>query len=192
MEKNSIKFRKAGAEDAPFIAKAVLAAVNAGDFDSAQDEERKNTLEVLNRIVCLEDTLYSFKNVLIAEAEGERAGCIIAYDGARYKAMKENTFKLLNEGLGLDFSGMDEEAGRGEYYLDSLAVSPEFRKRGIGTLLIMQALEAGEALGFSKASLLVLASDEGLRSLYASCGFIVEGKRLCFGKEYVRMTIELR
>lgn len=191
MEKSGIIFRKARMEDAPFIAKAVLAAVDAGDFNSVQDDKRKKTLEVLNGIICLEDTLYSYLNVLMAEVEGERAGCIISYDGARYKAMKEKTFGLLNKGLGLDFSDMDDESGRGEYYLDSLAVSPEFRKRGIGRLLIMQALEAGEALGFSKASLLVLESDEGLRSLYSTCGFIVEDRRLCFGKEYIRMTIDL-
>ena len=105
--------------------------------------------------------------------------------------MKEKTFNLLKEGLGLDFTGMDDEAGKGEYYLDSLAVSPRFRKRGIGRLLIMQALEAGEALGFSKASLLVLRSDKGLRGLYSALGFVAEGKRMCFGKEYIRMTIPL-
>ena len=191
MERSGIIFRKAGKEDVSFVAQAVLAAVDAGDFNSVQDDERKKTLDVLNGIICLEGTLYSLKNVLIAEVEGERAGCIIAYDGARYKALKEKTFNLLKEGLGLDFTGMDDEAGRGEYYLDSLAVSPRFRKRGIGRLLIMQALETGEALGFSKASLLVLRSDKGLRGLYSSLGFVAEGKRMCFGKEYTRMTIPL-
>lgn len=191
MEKIDILFRKAFASDAGFISKAVLAAVGAGDFEKDSDDKKALALSVVNDIVLMEDTLYSFRNVLVAEVGGTCAGCSIAYNGDRYKALRDKTFNIVKERLGLDLSGSEDETGPGEYYLDSLAVDPSFRRNGIGRQLVYQTLETGAALGFDKASLLVLASDNRLRALYSSCGFKADGHRKCFGADYLRMVAVL-
>lgn len=188
MNKTDIIFRKAVADDAGFISKAMLAALGVGDFLSAP----KKDLEVIEEIVKRNDTLYSYENVLVAEVDGKCAGCMIAYDGGRYPGMREVTFKLLKDELDMDYAQMPDETHEGEYYMDSLAVSPEFRQRGIGKSLMMKSLELGKSIGFTQASLLVLATDQGLQRLYKSCGFEPVGLQDCFGKKYLRMVASLK
>ena len=192
MKKAELLFRKAVVSDVPFICKTVLSAIGALDFEKDNDRDCRRAVDALNDIVLMEDSLYSYRNVLIAEVEGLCAGSIIAYDGGRYKDMKGKTFRILTERLEMDFRDTQEETSAGEYYLDSLAVTPAFRRKGIGRMLVGQALEAGEALGFEKASLLVLASDEGLISLYSSCGFKEDGHKRFLGKNYLRMIAQLQ
>lgn len=191
MKKAELLFRKAVVSDVPFICKTVLSAIGAEDFEFDGGDGRQKVFDALNDIVLMEDSLYSYRNVLIAEVEGLCAGSIIAYDGGRYKDMKGKTLGILTERLKMDFRDTQEETSAGEYYLDSLAVAPAFRRKGIGRMLVGQALEAGEALGFEKASLLVLASDEGLISLYSSCGFKEDGRKRFLGKNYLRMVAQL-
>ncbi len=79
----------------------------------------------------------------------------------------------------------------GEWYLDSLAVHPSFRKKGIAGLLIGQTLEIAEALGFTTVSLIALASADRLVAFYEACGFHPEGHLNCFEHDYLRMVTYL-
>ncbi len=94
----------------------------------------------LEEVVLREDTLYSWKNARIAVCDGRKAGCLIAYSGNDYVAMRDRTWSLLTDISREDLEKMEPEAFPGEYYLDSLAVLPEFRGSGIGGALIRDSL----------------------------------------------------
>ena len=199
-KKPHVEIRRAYPEDAPFIAESVLAAMGY-DRDSAislgtgenhsvskSHEEVKRALE---DIAARPDTLYSYRNSRIATYGGEVAGVIVGYDGAAYREMAELTFGLIAGKLGTAPFNPGEETGDGEYYLDSLHVSPDFRGHSIGTVLMRNELDIAEALGFRIVSLIVDKEKPWLHRLYARLGFEEAGETVFFGEKYLRMTQEI-
>ena len=59
----------------------------------------------------------------------------------------------------------------GELYLDSLAVLPEYRCRGIAKLLIRATKEKANCLGLPCVGLLVDKANTSGEALYSSVGF---------------------
>ncbi|MBP5740388.1 MAG: GNAT family N-acetyltransferase [Bacteroidales bacterium] len=186
-----ITFRKATPSDAAFIARNVLASVDIDTFNGSISGENLATLAGLAEVCAREDTLYSWKNTLIAEVDGIPAGSISSYDGARYRKLKRKTFGLIARRSGYRPGKMDDETCEGEYYLDSMAVLPSFRGHGLGRLMIGQALEIAEALGFATASLIVDVTHHKLRRLYASLGFREDKQVNCFGTDFMHAVLDL-
>ena len=199
-KKPHVEIRRAYPEDAPFIAESVLAAMGyekdssislgAGEnySESKSYEEVKRALE---EIAARPDTLYSYRHSRIATYGGEVAGVIVGYDGAAYREMAELTFGLIAGKLGTAPFNPGEETCGGEYYLDSLHVSPDFRGHSIGTVLMRNELDIAEALGFRKVSLIVDKEKPWLHRLYARLGFEEAGETVFFGEKYLRMIQEI-
>lgn len=66
---------------------------------------------------------------------------------------------------------------RPEGYITNVAVSPEYRRRGIGRALIEELIKCGEKLSLSFWTLEVRESNDAAISLYSSLGFESVGKR---------------
>ncbi|MEW8207076.1 MAG: GNAT family N-acetyltransferase, partial [Candidatus Thiodiazotropha taylori] len=60
----------------------------------------------------------------------------------------------------------------GDYYIQGIAIDPEFRGRGIGSLLMDDIESRAKADGFSRLSLDVSAKNEGARRLYKRLGMV--------------------
>jgi len=186
-----VDVRKALSSEARFIARNVMAAMGTDVFNVPFSDNDFKILEVLTDICKRSDTLYSYRNTLIATVFGLPVGSLTAYDGGDYSKKKEITFSIVKEKAGFTLPPMDDETQSGEYYLDSLAVLPSMRGHHIGKTLIMQALETAHSLGFSKASLIVNQGEEKLKGLYYDCGFEDDGTRNCFGHDYLRMVNDI-
>ncbi len=183
--------RKATIEDSAAIARNVMAAMGYDVFSETVDDGIRVMMDGMAEICAREDTLYSWRNTLVACVEGEFAGSLTSYDGGDYLRMREVTFGLAHEKFGWTPPMMDDETRAGEWYLDSLAVLPAFRRRGLAQLLVSQMFEVAEALGFAKVSLIVLASSDRLIAHYESFGFRPDGHLDCFGHDYLRMIAEI-
>lgn len=176
----SISFRKATIDDALFIAKGFHMAML---YDDASDEQIAN----FARTICVrEDVLYSWRNTIIAEVDGKCAGMLTAYDGRYYHDMRIRTMTLVKQHLGVEFPGMEDEAVAGEYYLDSLAVMPEYRGRGIGRMLLQKGIAAGKELGLT-TTLAVDPINDRAKALYHSLGFKPSGTLFIFGHDYEKL-----
>ncbi len=72
-----------------------------------------------------------------------------------------------------------------ECQLGNVAVDPEYRRRGIATLLLKKMLADCEALGIMDVTLEVRVSNTGAQALYKGLGFESEGIRKGYyqGKE---------
>ncbi len=57
-------------------------------------------------------------------------------------------------------------------YIADLLVAPDFRRRGIASLLIAQVIETAQAEGRAAVRLHVAASNTGARRLYTQAGFV--------------------
>lgn len=181
--KEKISIRPAGIEDIPFVAKGVLMALHIDDLTELPQVEA----------VCKqEDTLYAWQNALLACFEDKPVGLCLAYEGTNYHEKRIRTFEQIESWREtMDMSHMEDETGPGEYYIDSLAVLPEFRGLGIGSQLIQAQLEKGRASGLKVATLLVDPNNPPAIGLYIRNGF----KDMCdvyaFGQIYRKMRAEL-
>ena len=183
-------FRQATKDDALFIARGFHMAMLMEDVPEEQ------TRLFAEKICEREDVLYSWRNTLIAEAvtstaAGEQrqpVGMVTAYDGRYYRGWRETTLALVKEHLEVEFPGMEDEAVPGEYYVDSLAVLPEWRGHGIGRALLQQAIGQGSALGLT-VTLAVEYDNDRAQHLYRSLGFAPAGNLFIFGHDYQKMAV---
>jgi ribosomal-protein-alanine N-acetyltransferase len=64
-----------------------------------------------------------------------------------------------------------------ELHINNLAVSPEYRRRGVASALLVHILREGATRGATRATLEVRRSNEQARALYERFGFAVAGVR---------------
>lgn len=186
-----IIIRPATENDAPIIARCVLAAMEIVDIDTIVPSEMHTAVKNLE-VATLDDArLYSCKNSLIADVNGDAVGCLISYCGDDYATLRKRTFDILYEESGLDLRNNPMETGPGEYYLDCMAIKANYRGKGIGHLLMRKAIENGKIIGYKHFTLLVEKSHIRLQEYYAQLGFSPIEKIVAFGSEYTKMEYKL-
>jgi len=176
-----ITLRRATVADARFIAENVLRALH---IDETDDSHIEHLADISRR----EDTLYSWRNSTIALYDGIPAGLMVAYDGARYRRMRDITFPMIRMYVGDNYHSMDDESCAGEYYLDSLAVLPEFQHRGIASALIQEMFRQRDEARIPLATIAVDADNDTAYRLYTRNGFHHDGQITVFGTTYHRLV----
>lgn len=177
-------FRPATLSDSPFVAWVVITAMG---FDHPKDEFLKKVTELCQ----MENVLYSWKNTILAEKNGTVIGGLISYDGARYSTMREVTFPLIKKFSGVDYRDMELETFPGEWYLDSMAVLPEYRKQGVATMLIKEGIKQACEQKVPRAGMVVSPENPAAQRLYESLGFQYKKDMFIFGKDYRKMSKSL-
>lgn len=74
-----------------------------------------------------------------------------------------------------------------EYYVDSVAVYPEYRRHGIAGELLKVAKIKSSTYGFDKISLIVKPENKRAIALYENHGYAVRGKLTLAGIKYLSM-----
>lgn len=178
---NTFIIRPATPDDAPAIARGIIMAVGeeiATGF--AGSPERMPLVEkVFTDLARRDDSQYSYRNSLVAEAPGgEIAGIIISYDGARLHDLRPAFCEEAAATLGINIKSEDmhDETSPDEIYLDSLAVFPPYRRQGLGARLLEAAIEAHKNEG-KPIGLLCDPPNKKARRLYESLGFKPSGQR---------------
>ena len=182
-----VLLRDATLDDAPFIARVVLAGIDMLDIDATLPDEQHSIYEHLMDICRMSDTLYSFCNTRIAEIDGNLVGALVAYDGARYAALRAKTFGLVQQTSGMDLSRNAMETSSGEFYLDSMAILSDYRGLGIGKMLMRDRMDYALRNGFQKITLLVDKDKSRLQRYYESEGFAFGEEMFVFGAWYNKL-----
>ena len=186
-------FRWATKADAPFIAWGVCCALHNHPSEAMLDYIAK---EVCSREA---DILYSYRNALLACVDGHPVGLCLSYDGEGYHERRLRTFALFDqapveatddEGQDMDLEHAEDETQAGEYYIDSLAVLPEYRGRGIARQLMQAQIAHGHSLGLPSTLLVDPDNPPALR-LYESLGFRYHSDCYAFGMIYTKMALPL-
>ena len=184
----SITIRDAIAADAPFIARCVWAAIEMFHIEDDVPDEMREAFCYLVDICQMNDTLYSYRNVVVAEVDGCAVGALVAYDGARYAVLRKTTFDLVEKNMGVKLEHNAMETGEGEFYLDSMAVLPQFRGLGIGKMLMQNRMELARGLGIDKVSILVDKDKPRLQAYYESLGFALAEEIFVFDSWYNKLV----
>ena len=112
------------------------------------------------RLVLMDDSQYSWRNAFVAVddeaapddiAHAPVAGAIVGYDGKDLHRLRRRFQEAAMADWQMDYSNMDDETAEGEFYLDSLAVYPHYRKRGIASQLLNRFIEHAASLGLPTA-----------------------------------------
>ena len=162
MKEMNVKIREASSSDAPFIALIVCMAL---DGDTTHP-----LYELFKKLAARDDAQYSYCNTLIAEVGGIPVAAVVGYDGGELHRLREPLFALMREMLGHTID-IEEETQAGEFYVDSLAVLPEYRGCGIGRMLLGAMCERAADRGFGRVGLLVDFEKPSAEKLYWSLGF---------------------
>jgi len=174
---SKISIRQATIDDVSLVASTALRAV------VDESPEQSGWWDLMLDVSTREDTLYSWKNTLVAECDGVVAGAIISYPGAFYVEKRDYTFALFGD----DEPSSEYETDASEYYLDSLMVLPEFRGRGIGSALMRAAIAKAQKEGYGRITLIVSDEKPRNRAMYERLGFQALGPILFLGEPYTKM-----
>ena len=171
--------RNASREDSDAIAECLLIAMRniVKVFLASDDEESARNF--LRHFTARENNQYSYENCIVA-TDGKVVGAINIYDGARLNELRLPVVDYIRKNHNPDFAPEDETAA-GEYYIDTLGVLPEYRKRGIGTKLLEAAIEHYGFRNRSAVGLLVDPANEKARRLYLNLGFQPRGTKTLTG-----------
>ena len=99
---------------------------------------------------------------------------------ARKLEVGDHLFFVAEEGnrlVGTAMAGYDGHRG----WLYAIAVHPERRRTGLGSLLVRHAEQALASLGCMKVNLQLVATNEATAAFYRSLGYLVE-PRISMGK----------
>lgn len=169
-----MKIREATLRDVPQIADLVMIAMtdecclNLSGEGKTLDDFRRMML----RLVAEDHSQYSWRNALMAVDEDDNVlGAVVSYDGGQLYALREAFIRAAREMLNIDHSGMPDETQPGEWYIDSLAVYPQYRRQGIAHALLDAASERARKAGLP-AALLVDEGNPRAERLYSSVGFM--------------------
>ena len=170
---NMIEIRAATKNQAREIASLIMMAMTddcclyfCGNGYGLEDF-RKMMTELVERV----DSQYSYKNTLVALDKGNVVGISVSYDGGRLHELRRAFIESAKVYIGKDHTRIDDETQAGELYLDSLAVLPEYRCRGIAKLLIRATKERANSMGLPCVGLLVDKGNTTGEALYSSVGF---------------------
>lgn len=175
-EKKDLIIRQATPNDADFIARTVMTAMDMKlkPGDSEWNKQRIKIFESLIECAKMEKSLYSYNNTIIAEVNGETAGALISYPGVSYRGFRVHTFAKMYEDTGIDLTFNPFETKEGEYYFDCMMVHMKYRRKGIATRLLEEGYKKATDLGYNNVHLLAKVKNTKLCSFYFKQGFMRE------------------
>lgn len=174
-----IEIRNATVEDVKLVTWIVFAALDIYGEESSK----------MSQICSEQGTLYSWENTRIVLVDGKPAGGLIAYDGERYPQMRENTWPRCWDEPKDVLDAVGQECFPGEFYLDSMALLPEYRGLGLGKELVLDALKIAKEKGCKCATLLADKNKSGLVAYYEKIGFQKYDSMWYFDHDYWKMRV---
>lgn len=159
------------AEEAAILIMEAMGEECCRNFAASEYEEGRFR-GMMKDLVLRENTQYSrFNTIGLVSERKELAGICLCYDGARLKEYRQAFIDSVLHVFGNDVSDMEDETQAGELYIDVLSVSPDFRNKGAGKILVGEAVQRAYNEGFAKIALIVDDSNQIARRLYDSLGF---------------------
>ena len=146
----------------------------------------------------------SYEHVVFAEREGVVVGMSLAYTGAQHRGFSDEPLKRAAGRSALRMKLVRillaplwrilDTVSEGDFYLHGIAVEPELRGAGVGSLIMDDVEARGQAAGSTRLSLDVAAKNKGARKLYARRGMIESSEwpsSRFLPTVFVRMTKDL-
>ena len=124
---------------------------------------------------------FSYRNAMLIESNvGDVAGALIGYAiDKKIEPIPDDIPKMFRPLQEL------ENLAPGTWYVNVLAVRPQFRSEGYGTRLLKLADETGKMSGLKGMSVIVSDANVGARTLYERCGYSYAAQRDMVKEDWV-------
>ena len=161
-----ISFRPAMKSDCRTIARLyTISSEGVSDYIWSQmAEPGEDILDVGQRRYEQEDSAFSYKNCTVAVLGDQIIGMLVAFP--MYTENKMNDEAV--DPVLVPYSRLEENDS---YYICSMSVFPEYRRRGSGHHFLEIAEQQAREQGFEKLSLIVMEENSGALKLYNSHGY---------------------
>ncbi|MGB3453810.1 MAG: GNAT family N-acetyltransferase [Moheibacter sp.] len=185
-----MEIRKAKPEDSGRLAALTVQAMEDMAFQFVGKSDWNEALELFKFFIAQKSNQYSFENCLIAVESNEITGSITAYDGSKLDQLRKPFLDYIKEKYNYTKTPEDETEA-GELYIDTVSVSADHQRKGIGRKLIEAMIEKAKAEGFEKAGLLVDVQNPSAKKLYQKIGFRSFGFKNLMGGKYEHLVFEI-
>ena len=180
MVEDLIHIRPATRQDAPLAGQLVHLSMgpSAGLFFA---NERRSIDESIAWLFEQDAGRFGHSLGNVAEWKGNAVGLLVSFRSADLMGLSlaagwpmlrllgaRGIFRLMRT---LAVTGLESEAGAGEYYVSNIAVLPEFQGRGIGSALLRYADHMARTRRLKKCSLIVSMQNDEARRLYERHGY---------------------
>lgn len=178
------RFRRARVEDCAKIAELYsISSDGVADYIWRKlAGPGEDPLEVGERRYAREDSVFSYKNCVVAEHNGEVIGMLVAFP------METEPDPGESEVEDPVLAPYGELERPGSYYVCGMALLPEHRGRGLGAGMLGLAREEARRRGLAEMSLIVFEQNAGAKRLYERHGFREVDRRPVVPHELIRYT----
>ena len=129
-------------------------------------ESGEDAWDVGRRRAARDDGSFSYRNAAIIERDEHCAGCLIGYE------ISDDPEPIADDMPAMFVPLQElENLVPGTWYVNVLAVRPQFRGHGLGTQLLDLADKTAQSLGKRRLSVIVSDANAGARRLYERCGY---------------------
>lgn len=193
MSNERTHLRGARREEASRIAELIIMAMTedcclylCGNKHNIEDFHR-----VMTSLVERDDSQYSYLNTICAccPDEDNVAGICTSYDGGMLHQLRRPFIEAARREWGMDHSDIADETQAGELYIDSLAVDPAYRGRGIAQMLLRASIQKAKDMNIPMTGLLVDVGNPKAEALYNKVGFELEGTNTWGGHDMRHLVL---
>ena len=181
--------RKALSEDTEAIVPLLMLASGEVMYKFIGKKDFLEALAFLHHFVKSENNQYSYQNCYVAEEDGEIVGAVLVYDGGKLEELRTPVLKFIHQHFNRDLN-VEDETQAGEFYIDSLGVSPDHQGKGIGSQLLQFVINEKAIAGGGTIGLLVDKTNPGAKRLYLNLDFkpVAEKTLLGISLEHLQLT----
>jgi ribosomal protein S18 acetylase RimI-like enzyme len=180
--------RKANQSDSKYIAPILLLAMEDIVYKFIGQADYQKALDFLLYFIERENNQYSYQYCFVAEDENEIIGAVNVYDGADLISLRKPVIEYVQNNFNKDFNP-EEETQKGEFYIDSLGVNPNYQGKGIGSKLIQFLIAEYVHQKNQTLGLLVEEANPNAKKLYLQLGFNPVGNKILVGKNLEHLQI---
>ena len=183
-----LTIRTAKSDDAGQIAPLINLIIDEMQLEELEDIPEPGLEKVITMAYRTRTYLSDKATTVVAEANGQVVGVAFGYPGENEEAVDRVLENLSAKSNDFDEPmTFDSETNGNEWYLDSIAVSPDYQGHGVGSQLLRALPEYAKADDESVIGLNVDFENPDAMKLYGRHGFEVVGKRMIGDHEYYHM-----
>jgi len=141
--------RTASPEDASFVAPLMFQAMSDIVFKLINRNDPKEATQFLERLFIEKNNQYSYENTLVYEKDNQILGSLVYYNGAHIDSLSQAVFDFVHSSYGHHIR-LEPETQAGEYYIDTLSVSPKVQGKGLTIHHYLDIVGIGDFFGIGK------------------------------------------
>ncbi len=173
--------RKATPKDADAIADLMLLAMYDIVCEFIGSREKTVVKAFLQYFIAQKNNLYSYEHCMLVECKNKICASANVYNGGDFIALSTPVANYIKQNFNPDFI-VEPETQAGEFYLDTLAVAPKYRRQGIGTHLLSFIINDSVVNQHKTLGLLVDVDNPEAEKLYRNLKFQYVGEKSLAGK----------